>query len=365
MGWREEFREVLKERAAANTFKFAEGDNTIRVLPNKKGVEHRPAVIFRVHKEVGPNRRFLKCGKTREGKGPCWLCDVKIPALAQSDKPGLNAKAKTLEANEQVVMQVAWKDQDSGVWKGPKPLFLTLGKGRAFGNRLLSFLIQKPYDDPVKGRNIVITRTGTTKNTTVYDSITAEDAPERVPPVLLTKLKSFEEIVGAYSKEAQIAAYEGREPAEEEEPEQEEVPTEEVEASEEPEAGEEAVEDVGEGEERVVEVVEEEVEEKPQPRRKPRKAPVEEEPIEYGEETTGESEEGEPAEDSEETASEEGEAEAEEGMSAEEEELLEEPAPIVRKPAAVKPKPKPRAVVEEEPEEQSVRRPVAAKKTRR
>lgn len=216
MGWKDEYKTYLKGKAEGNTFKLSDGENVIRILPNVHALKsgnyekYEPAFVFKTHPAVGPNKRFAVCGRDRHGMGDCWLCDKKIPALLASKKQGLIAKANDMTARDQALFQIA--SIDDGVWKGPKPFYVTIGRKRAFGNRLLMHLTMsaRPYDDPTKGRNLILSKTGQGLQTE-YGDIQSEDAPSSVPQAILAKLKPFSELVKSYSQETQTALYEGRE----------------------------------------------------------------------------------------------------------------------------------------------------------
>ena len=209
MGWKDAAKKEVQSRASANTFKFKEGENVIRLLPHKKGTKFPPYKIYSVHPNVGPRKRWLPCGK-KEGEGECWLCDKKIPALLEDGRSNLVKKAEEISATEQLVMQFAWLEGDE--WMGPKPWFGKLGKGKAFANRLLSFVANPKiqFDDPEEGRNVLVEKLGTGLDTT-YADLHSEDEASVVPEKILSKIKSFGEIIGVYSEDKQKATYAGRE----------------------------------------------------------------------------------------------------------------------------------------------------------
>src|ERR1700685_232443 len=102
--WREEAKERYQEKVSKGRFKLVEGENTIRILPRVKAKSKVPFYEYLVHREVGPNKRFMRCGKNLHGDGDCWLCDKKIPALAASESPSKNKMAAALQPVEQFVV---------------------------------------------------------------------------------------------------------------------------------------------------------------------------------------------------------------------------------------------------------------------
>ncbi|MDE2439048.1 MAG: hypothetical protein KGN01_06715, partial [Patescibacteria group bacterium] len=96
-GWKKQAKQEMQERAMGRYYKVTPGAHTLRILPNKKGVDYPPFLIVRVHRNVGPNKAFIRCGKkAKSGEGSCWLCDKKIPQLEASSKKSLLQKAKEM-----------------------------------------------------------------------------------------------------------------------------------------------------------------------------------------------------------------------------------------------------------------------------
>lgn len=238
--WRQEAQERYKEKQQQGRFKLVEGENTIRILPrigSKKS--QAPFFEYLVHRDVGPNKRFVRCGKNLHGDGECWLCDKKIPDLESSGKSSKRQLAASLQAKEQFVVQVASVDPDSGKMTGPFLWAVSTGGARSLSARLLGVLKtpKRDYVDPVKGYNMTIERTGTGMRDTIYGQIITDEEPSEVPEKLLAKAKPFSSYVPAYSEEQQKAAYFGRdekaEAADDEEEERDaEVETEEDEEEE-------------------------------------------------------------------------------------------------------------------------------------
>lgn len=117
--WRKKAKERLKEKKDGDTFKLQEGVNCFRVLPNKKGTKYSPFLEIRMHRNVGAEKMSVRCGKDVEGKGKCWLCDSKIPAL-EGGSDAQKQRAATLNAVDQVITQVSRVDPDTGKFGAPK-----------------------------------------------------------------------------------------------------------------------------------------------------------------------------------------------------------------------------------------------------
>ena len=372
--WREEANERYKEKASKGRFKLVEGENTIRILPRVKAKSKVPFYEYLVHREVGPNKRFVRCGKTLSGDGECWLCDHKIPALEKSESSAKQKMAATLQPKEQFVVQVASVDADSGKMTGPFLWTVSTGGARSLAARLLGVLrsTKRDYIDPVKGYNLTIERTGTGKLDTVYGAVTPDEEPSRVSEKILAKAKPFSELIPAYSEEQQKAAYFGQDSREEtgrsspeedeevkpkkkkhreEEEEPEEEETEEEEESEEEEEPEEEEEEAPKKkkkkptEEEESEPEEDEEEDEPKPKKK-KKHVEEDEDEETGEEEEESDEDEEEESDDEdeeeerprkkgkkaaEEDEEESEPEEEEESEPEEDEEEDEPKPKKKK----------------------------------
>src|ERR1035437_1475584 len=235
--WRAEAATRLKEKQSKGRFKLPEGETTIRILPrigSKKS--QTPFYEYLVHREVGPNKRFVRCGKTMHGDGDCWLCDKKIPELQGGDS-AKQKRAASLQAKEQLVVQVATVDPDSGKMQGPFLWAVPTGGARSLSARLLGVLksTKRDYVDPVKGYNLTIERTGMTMTDTVYGQPIPDEEATAISDKVLKRAKPFSEYVPSYSEEQQKAAYFGRDeepeaeeqetrPAEEDETEDDEAP---------------------------------------------------------------------------------------------------------------------------------------------
>ena len=192
--WREEAAERFKEKQSKGRFKLGEGENTIRILPRVGSKKSQtPFFEYLVHREVGPNKRFVRCGKTLHGDGDCWLCDVKVPDLQNSGNPNKQKLAASLQAKEQFVVQVAAIDTDSGKMRGPFLWTVPTGGARSLSARLLQVLksTKRDYIDKENGYNLTIERTGTGKMDTIYGQIVADEESSEVPEKILNQSKPF------------------------------------------------------------------------------------------------------------------------------------------------------------------------------
>src|ERR1035437_5060223 len=206
--WREEAAERFKEKQSKGRFKLGEGENTIRILPRVGSKKSQtPFFEYLVHREVGPNKRFVRCGKTLHGDGDCWLCDVKVPDLQNSGNPNKQKLAASLQAKEQFVVQVAAIDTDSGKMRGPFLWTVPTGGARSLSARLLQVLksTKRDYIDKENGYNLTIERTGTGKMDTIYGQIVADEESSEVPEKILNQSKPFSAYVPPYSEEQQKA----------------------------------------------------------------------------------------------------------------------------------------------------------------
>jgi len=221
--WRDQTKKEMKEISQKKkTFRLVEGDNVVRILPNVKGTDKPPYVRFNVHPGVGPNNRFVRCGREVDsGEGECWLCDTLIPKLESSGKKSQRAIAENMASRPNFVVQVAWVDPDSDEMRGPKFWYVPTGKAggqKAYYFKIMSLLSRtaKKYDDPKKGFNFTVNRTGEGRATT-YQAPDPDEDSTPVPSSILKKLRPLSEVVPEYSEQTQKNAYHGREDDEEEE----------------------------------------------------------------------------------------------------------------------------------------------------
>jgi hypothetical protein len=211
VGWKDDARQRVKENKQGARFKLEEGENTFRLLPSKAGPDDPPYREIRMHHNVGPDTITMRCGKDADGKGKCWLCDIKIPQLSKSDSPGKRAMAGKMASKLTLLVQVSPVSADTGKFGAPKPWQMDMGGAKAASTIILSLLSSTrfSYEDPVKGKNLTIERSGTGLKTT-YGTATADEKPTKVPGSILAAMKDFDELTREYSAKAQEAAYFGR-----------------------------------------------------------------------------------------------------------------------------------------------------------
>lgn len=221
MSWQEEAHRRAKAMKAGNKFKLTEGDNTFRVLPNLRAVlaynkmekknwtkacsAFPPFVEFLAHREVGPDKKFIRSGKDMYGRGKCWITDLLLPRLERSPSASDRAAAKAMQPQEQYVIQVAWLDKDNE-WLGPG-FFYVPGPLRPDIMALLGNLDGRLYDHPKKSKNITINRTGTGMRDTKYGPLLLDEDPSVVPHEIVCKVKSFTEVAPEYSESTQKDAW--------------------------------------------------------------------------------------------------------------------------------------------------------------
>lgn len=211
MGWQEDAARRLKDRKSGKKFKLGEGDNTLRILPNARGLDRAPYLEIRMHYNVGPRKKSLRCGKNIKGEGTCWLCDTQLPKLKASEKSSYRKAADDMQCKEEMALQIAIIDTE-GNWTGPKIYLPSF----TLGNQILA-LLAKPkrrYDDPERGYNLTIGRTGTGLQTK-YEAPQVDDATSVVPEEIMKQLKPFKEALLQYDEAKMRAHYNGEEIADE------------------------------------------------------------------------------------------------------------------------------------------------------
>jgi len=328
VSWKDDARKRQKEKAGGNQLKLAEGENSVRLMPDKKDIlkggkmqsdedkQHSPYREFNLHYGVGatkekPNGYTVACGLDMAGDGECWLCQEKIPELKKLPKKA--ATAERIKRKEAVLMQASLYDGDAETFSNPKPWNVSAGGPKSLASRLANKLLNSKRNllDPTKGHNINITRTGDGMNTR-YPDVDVDESPTPLPIEILKKVVDLDTLVPEYDAEDQKAVYFGRKRKNEDEDEDED---------DEDEGGDE---ETGEEEEESGEDSEEETEDS------------EEETGEEEEESSEDSEESEEESSEEETEGEEesSEAEDEEESGEEETEDEEEPEPAPKKKSA-------------------------------
>lgn len=202
-----------KRKVEKGRFKLPEGETTFRILKTP-GDDSRdsPSVYieYLMHSEVGPDKRFIRCGKSIDGGGKCWLCDKQIPKLESKGKTKL---ASSLQPKAILEVNVAVLDEDSGELRGPLRYQMTSGStNKSLAYRVMGVIgsRKKDYLDHKQGYNITIDRTGTGKLDTVYTGPTPDESKSKVPSAIVSRLKPFADTVSKYDEQAVIAAYFGR-----------------------------------------------------------------------------------------------------------------------------------------------------------
>ena len=214
--WLEEAGRRYKEKSAGARFKLTEGENSIRILPrkNKDGSwGGAPYLEYFVHQKVGPNERFLTCGKDVRGQGECWLCDEMLPKLKVSQKKPHRLRAAAMAPAERFTVQIFYLD-DKNRFAGPVAWSVSTGGKKALATQILGLLFRSAKKDICslsKGYNINIERTGTGFKDTRYGAILVDDSPTAIPKELVAKIKPLEELMEPYDGDKQQAAFYNRE----------------------------------------------------------------------------------------------------------------------------------------------------------
>ena len=191
---------MYKEKSRGVRFKLSEGENSVRILPGMKGkgkLGGPPWYEYFSHRNVGPNERFMSCGKDERGEGKCWLCDKKIPKLTKSKKKSDRARAAAMAPVSQFIVQVAYLDSDDD-FQGPVQWAVPSGGRRALATQLLGVLVRtkKDYVSLKKGYNLNIERTGTGFRDTRYGAIIPDEDPSRRPKGDRSKDEAFGRVGG-------------------------------------------------------------------------------------------------------------------------------------------------------------------------
>jgi hypothetical protein len=204
----------LKERTAKKRFKLPEGDTTFRVLPNAKGLKNKAYFEYGMHGEVGPRKAYIRCGRNMKGEGECWLCDKILPKLEKSSKSSSHQAAEKMARKDVFAVQITYKE-DEGGWIGP----VIWEMSPSVANKVLAIMTKREIDDPVKGYNLTISRTGTGMKDTRYGDIDRDDEPSAVPEKIMARLKPFSEVIRRYDEADMQTAYYGHEQEEDEDEE--------------------------------------------------------------------------------------------------------------------------------------------------
>jgi hypothetical protein len=217
--WREQAKANVADKSQGDRFKLVEGPNIFRILPNAKAIKHDnyekypPYDEYLVHKNVGPNKKIVICGKdivTKEEE--CWLCDEIIERYNKSSKASKRAVAKQIEPSPQMIMQVARWDRNTESLRGPLKFYVPGSGGANSVSVKLEGLLansRRHYDHPSKGYNINIPRTGTGPKDTRYGAPEPDESRSKVSSGILRKVIPFEELVDEYDEEFQRAMFYG------------------------------------------------------------------------------------------------------------------------------------------------------------
>lgn len=198
--------------AESDRFKLHVEDNFIRVLPTPPSGEDTEDDTFtevRMHSDIGPDGRFLRCGRSAYDptEGSCYTCDKKIPQLIAA---GHGETAKKAKSKWNLCLQVAaGEETDEGI-KPTGPHFYMVG-GK-LGKALLSTLSssKRDYADPLKGYWFTINRQGEGLNTT-YGSPIPDEESSKIPKRFVEVLKPFNQLaeMPQYSEQDHKDAWRG------------------------------------------------------------------------------------------------------------------------------------------------------------
>jgi hypothetical protein len=201
-----------KKIEIGNRFRPPEGTTKLRVLFTPADKERSSPPIFteyQVHRDIGPNKRFARCGNDPGETGKCWLC-------RRGEK--LERKKRTKEAANlapqlMIAVQIAVKDKDLGDWVGPLLWEMSSGKSAdAMGYKIRGVVgsDRRNYTDPKHGYNIYIKRTGTGLKTK-WGDIDHDEKTSTVPKGIQKRLKPFVDTdLSVYDEEWQKDAYYGK-----------------------------------------------------------------------------------------------------------------------------------------------------------
>jgi hypothetical protein len=178
-------------------------------------MDYAPYYEYLVHREVGPDKKYVRCGKELDDNGnrtgECWLCDEVIPKLERSGSRAKKAIAANLKPREQFVVQVGEYDPEEEKLIGPLMWYVPTGGAKSLSVAIMGLLAtsKRRYDDPRKGYNLNIERTGTGPKDTRYGTIEADEERSKVPSSIINAIKPFDEAIREYAEDEQRAAYYG------------------------------------------------------------------------------------------------------------------------------------------------------------
>jgi hypothetical protein len=212
MGWKDEAKQRHSDASSGGKYELVRGENTFRLLPNKKGPNVKPYAEYRTHYKVGPRQAIQQCGKDVDGVGSCWLCDKMLPELLRSNSDAKQAQAQAMASKARLCVVVSPINRDTNTFGAPKPLFMDITGARGLSTIIYSLLkeTRRSYEDPKRGYNITIGRTGE-RLKTVWGIPTPDESPSLVPANIMLALQPLESYLFPYSAKAQQDAYYGRE----------------------------------------------------------------------------------------------------------------------------------------------------------
>lgn len=206
-----------KTVGAKKDWKPIEGENTIRILPtppDKKG-NNEVYIEFQVHKDVGPEKRWLTCGHDAvTGEGSCICCDKYIPKLERSGK---DTRASAMAPVKVLGVNIALVDSE-GNMKGPTPWKVTAVTLQRIILQIIGST-KRAYVDAKRGYCFTITRTGTGQKDTRYVGPEADEESSKVPSKIIEALKPFnrDKAFPVYDEEAMKKALYGSDDEDEDE----------------------------------------------------------------------------------------------------------------------------------------------------
>jgi hypothetical protein len=200
-----------KQTDIGNFFRPQPGTTKLRLLrtPGDKERNSPPIFIeYQVHRNVGPNQRFARCGNQPGETGKCWLCR----RAEKLERKNRTKEAARLNPQLSLAVQVAVKDKEAG-WIGP--LLWEMGSGKtadAIGYKIRGVVgsERRDYTDPKRGYNIYIKRRGTGLKTK-WEDIDHDEESSKVPKGIQKRLKPFVDTdLSVYDEEWQKDAYFGK-----------------------------------------------------------------------------------------------------------------------------------------------------------
>lgn len=211
--WQEQLKKRAKEKGKGGKFKLEPNTETcLRILPvfNDGGeiINGSPLFEFNAHRNVGPKKRFVRCGLDLDGAGVCWVCD-KVDELSNSGARSKQTEAEDMKLELQCIAQVAWVED--GKWHGPSVWYIPNRGKTSLDTKVMSFLARASATliDVDKGRNINIERIGAGMLDTKYQLLAPDDEPSAVPDAILDKCKTFDKLFPVLSTAKMKAVYLG------------------------------------------------------------------------------------------------------------------------------------------------------------